>query len=157
MEKEFVPYELAIKLKELGFEDECMAYYSISLTEVEHEEDGTSGPFGWKQGEVTFEKRFFINNYKGIDSSNENWLESAAPLFQQAFRFFREKYLLFHWITPMHDDTTSYYYEIIDESGTNKYESINSLYQTPDKSWRAYEEAELACLEKLIEIVENQK
>jgi hypothetical protein len=60
MNKEFVPYELAVKLKELGFVDECMAYYTISLTEVEHKEDGTTGPFGWKKGEVFFEKRFVV-------------------------------------------------------------------------------------------------
>jgi hypothetical protein len=27
MEKEFVTYEIALKLKELGFEEECLAYF----------------------------------------------------------------------------------------------------------------------------------
>jgi hypothetical protein len=27
MEKEFVPYELAVKLKELGFDEPCFGYY----------------------------------------------------------------------------------------------------------------------------------
>lgn len=28
MEKQFVPYEIALKLKELGFDEECFGYYS---------------------------------------------------------------------------------------------------------------------------------
>ena len=28
MEKEFVPYELAVKLKELGFDDPCSGWYT---------------------------------------------------------------------------------------------------------------------------------
>jgi hypothetical protein len=153
MKKEFVPHKLSVKLKELGFEDDCMAYYSISLTEVEHEEDGTSGPFGWKQGEVTFEKRFFVNNYKGIDGSNENWLESAAPLYQQAFRWFREKYFIHgepKYKGGLTKETAWYDYIIISNIDWNDSKIKNKQYKT-------YEEAELACLEKLIEIIEGVK
>lgn len=82
MKEQFVPYEIAIKLKEKGFIDECMAYYEISLTAQENEEDGFSGPFGWKKGEVNFNKGYFVNNSL-FDFSNENWLMCAAPLWQQ--------------------------------------------------------------------------
>ena len=144
MEKEFVSYELALKLKQLGFVDECMAYYTISLTEVEHKEDGTTGPFGWKKGEVFFEKRFFKNNSQGIDRSNEDWLEVGAPLFQQAFRWFRENGFLIHFSS--HDVNIHDFY----------------IKWSPEKSilsdaYDTYEEAELACLDKLIEIIERKK
>ena len=147
MSKEFVPYELALKMKALGFDDECMAYYQMSLTEVRHEHDGTTGPFGWKKGEVSFEKRFFINNYKAIDNSNENWIEFAAPLYQQAFRWFREKHELYHSI----DKHGYWFFEIKKDEG---FGDLTVIFLLND--FDTYEEAERACLDKLIEIVENQ-
>jgi len=156
MKNEFTPYDRSLKLKQLGFEDECMAYYEISVTEVEHEEDGTSGPFGWKQGEVSFEKRFFKNNIQGIDCSNENWLEVGAPLFQQAFRWFREKYNL-HSLIGIYPNTKEWYSSYQDLNWSGK-ETLD-FNKTEDRSirFKTYEEAELACLDKLIEIVESKQ
>lgn len=105
MTKEFVPYELAVKLKALGFEKECLAYYSL---------------------EKGFEKAFIyaITPYQ-LD------LLVQAPLFQQVFRWFRE---------PKNGSLNhlDFMYEYL------KYDSMS------------YEEAELACLNKLIEIVETK-
>ena len=42
MEKEFVPYELAVKLKELGFDEECFGYY----TELDHHQQVLHFLFG---------------------------------------------------------------------------------------------------------------
>ena len=140
MKNEFVPYELALKLKKIRFEDECMACFEMSLTEVEHEEDGKSGPFGWKKGELFFEKTFFINNNSVIDNSNENWIRFAAPTFSQAFRWFREKHNLCMVIKPIDDKNLDVGYAL------TKNELIIRAYTT-------YEKAELGCLEKLIEIV----
>ena len=79
MEKEFVPYELALKLKELGFDECCFkAYRQSHFTLTTGEEDETpfrlydlltSNSFynGWREGECT------------------------APLWQQTFDWFREK------------------------------------------------------------------
>ena len=65
MEKEFIPLEEAIQLKELGFDEECFAYYNIDT--------------------------LIINQVKvqHLDYTVRCYL---APLYQQAFRFFREKY-----------------------------------------------------------------
>ena len=153
MKNEFLPYDRALKLKQLGFEDECMAYYEISVTEVEHEEDGTSGPFGWKQGEVSFEKRFFVNNIKGVDHTNDNWVCAAAPTWRSAFRWFREKYGLF--VAP---NAISYengpYLWFFEVNSTILSFGID-LGETDD--FETYEEAELACLDKMIEIVESKQ
>ena len=153
MKNEFLPYDRALKLKQLGFEDECMAYYEISVTEVEHEEDGTSGPFGWKQGEVSFEKRFFVNNIKGVDHTNDNWVCAAAPTWRSAFRWFREKYGLF--VAP---NAISYengpYLWFFEVNSTILSFGID-LGETAD--FETYEEAELACLDKMIEIVESKQ
>ena len=67
MEKEFVPYELAVKLKALGFDEPCFGMYC-------------KGRF----------HRLYPNSYK--DVPEDFYREVDAPTFSQAFRWFREKY-----------------------------------------------------------------
>ena len=72
MEKEFVPYELAVKLKALGFDEPCLDYFANGNPQnswtISYNSDDLHRPF-----------------------------ESVArPTFSQAFRFFREKYGLDH-------------------------------------------------------------
>ena len=84
-----------------------------------------------------------------------NELESyvvTAPTFSQAFRFFREKYDLHRHICYF-EDTTVWHGDIynIKTGGLMNYPMELTNYNT-------YEEAELACLIKLIELVkENEK
>ena len=63
------------------------------------------------------------------------------PLYQQAFRWFREKYKLHHCIQYSGKDYVAYTHDV---NGMTKY------------SFDTYEEAELACLQKLIEIVKDK-
>ena len=71
MEKEFVSYEMALALKELGFNEPCFTYYyndSGKLrTNISIDIDN-----GWT----------YFPNKKSI---------TLAPTFSQAFRFFRGK------------------------------------------------------------------
>jgi hypothetical protein len=77
-----------------------------------------------------------------------------APLYQQAFRWFREKH---GWISNVWticistDGITSFEYAIdtLDDLGVSQYRE-NFPYKT-------YEEAELECLKELIEIVKEKK
>jgi hypothetical protein len=70
LEKEFVPYEWAVKLKELGFDEPC---------------------FGWW---FTDEEMLIIEKSK--KSTSENIIQ--APTFSQAFRWFRENYETYYTI-----------------------------------------------------------
>jgi predicted XRE-type DNA-binding protein len=72
----------------------------------------------------------------------------VSPLYQQAFRFFREKYNLISYIHPLAllQDTKKWCYEI-----TNFESSWDE-----DIDLHSPEEAELACLIKLIEIVKKK-
>jgi hypothetical protein len=69
-----------------------------------------------------------------------------VPTFSQAFRWFREKYDLHHVI---HNFTSL--------KGTDE-EYLAEVGKADDtfSSCRTYEEAELECLKKLIEIVQNK-
>ena len=115
MEKEFVPYELAVKLKELGFDEPCIATHG------------------------------YLELYINTDDGH-----LKAPLYQQVFRWFREKYKLH---TEIRTYTEKYFTIIIQEcKDIVKYIEYGGI----DLKFNTYEEAELACLKKLIEIVESK-
>ena len=124
MEKEFVPYVLSKQIKQLGFNEECFGYY----VDVE-----VANPF------------LVINRI----SDTQGGYFTLAPLWQQAFRWFREKYNL-HYNThhfteqPMNNEVYKNCYQIFING-----EAFHPYYKT-------YEEAELECLKKLIEIVKNK-
>jgi hypothetical protein len=89
-------------------------------------------------------------SYTGIFGQNTNsfWLPSldkifTAPTYSQAFRWFREKHNLFGQVN-IH---TYFMYNI--SNGDFK------MVKKYDKLFETYEEAELACLKKLIEIVKG--
>ena len=65
-----------------------------------------------------------------------------VPLKQQAFRWFREKYELYSFVFKFDE---GFGYETYKEGITQTNESFDT-----------YEEAEQACLDKLIEIVKNK-
>ncbi len=120
LEKEFIPYEQALTLKELGFDEPCFRVYD------------TLG---------------FVQDEKVMDKLSLEKIQS--PTFSQAFRWFREKYGLYHSIgldNSLENDVNCDY-QIINHS-----QSI-SEHET---NFNNYEEAELACLKKLIEIVKNK-
>ena len=125
MEKEFVPYELALKLKTLGFNRECGACYYKKF-----------------DNEIGYHKV-----YRDFNSVS---LTTSAPTFSQAFRWFREKYHIHgepFYKRGLTKQTSWYDYKI--------YSTIDWINTNPKQQWKTYEEAELACLDKLIEIVEQ--
>jgi len=120
LESEFVTYEQALALKELGFDEECMA--------------------GYDKEDNTLYIAYLIN--AGVQFNSHYY--DKAPLKQQVFRWFREKYEL--------------YINIYQLSSHDKYWD-SDLYKTgvyrPSfiATTKTYEEAENAAINKLIEIV----
>jgi len=119
MNKEFIPYEQALELKELGFNKECLAYYDYEGLHIDS---------------------------LGIKPNHHRAKHGVlAPLYQQAFRWFREKYGMLYTIEEnLEDDQVWYEWDVKSSNGFE-----GSFEAT-------YEEAELACLIKLIEIVKNK-
>ncbi len=134
MEKEFVHYEEALALKELGFNEDCLARF-----------DGG----GFRMLPV----------YDPLKNSEvkEHWF-CVTPLYQQAFRWFREKYNLeriFAIIPPealkSNPKLFKYNYYIWGLDYNPR------IAQDWNCSSNTYEEAESACLRKLIEITKSKK
>ena len=136
MEKEFVPYEQALILKELGFDEPCFGYYT---------EDKMWRPASY--------------SYEGTEYPwNSVWPYTTAPTFSQAFRWFREKYNLRGFI-GFRPNVKQFDCHIYDMSLSGKeYVKQRTMEEfNKDPKVGTYEEAELECLKKLIEIVKKQK
>lgn len=131
MKEQFVTYDIAKKLKDKKFTEECMGYYDYAKTAQHNEQDGYSGPFGWRKGECNFNKEYFYNGCLK-DISNENWENVAAPLWQQVIDWFRNT-LQTH-ITIHHRN--GFYWGTIDV-----YDHIIGVVESKTKEFKSYEEA----------------
>ena len=127
IEKEFVTYEQALALKELEFDEPCLAYYNVN-------------------NELTFTS-IVSQNTNSFWLANPNNITSA-PLKQQAFKFFRDNYNLHCEMQPIFNkEMFIRYYRVKINDGT-RFELGRPL---------TYKEAELACIDKLIELVKEAK
>ena len=131
MKKEFVPYEQALSLKELGFDKITFGVYYIS--DDKHEVVVSNGPYNYGKNTGIYKKYNVL-----------------TPTFSQAFRWFREKYNLI----PDIQYYGNWNFEIfrIGEFA-EPMDDVNVDYTFKGGT---YEEAELECLKKLIEIVKSR-
>ena len=126
MRNEFIPYKEALALKELGFDEPCFYMWNIDTKEL------------------------FSSNSTDINEQPTNLdlignVDFTAPLYQQAFRWFREKHGLFSEInlTTKQEDVKEFEFFVL---------NVNEpLFESDD--YKKYEEAQDACLRKLIEVV----
>jgi hypothetical protein len=124
MDKEFIPYDRALALKELGFDEECLNYY------------------------FKVYKENVIQLWKGTNKLPDVFFPIVnAPLYQQAFRWFRKKYQIVFCYEPCLKKDLTYIFFIYVEVTGEKVFVVESKYN---------EEAELACIDKLIEIVKQK-
>ena len=117
MKNEFIPYEQALALKGLGFDEPCFAFYNERQTLLSDE---------------------YMDKAQCI-----------APLYQQAFRWFRDKKLSDACVCRYQgrdDGGVYYYYNITIDFGIEETRHFKEGFFT-------HEEAELACLKKLIELL----
>ena len=117
MKNEFIPYEQALALKGLGFDEPCFAWYNQRQALL------SSIVYGYEEDNFLYTQ----------DDMDED--QYIAPLYQQAFRYFREKHGLRHFIE-------------FDDGHYNPVVQSSLVYYCD-----TYEEAELACLNKLIILI----
>jgi hypothetical protein len=140
MEKEFVGYTEALALKKLRFDEPCLAFF------------WNTGKF-YTCADYPHSISYHLQNQLG----DYNYDTTSAPLYQQAFRWFREKYNLQSIIIPfaensIDENSNTLYYYIINKK--QFYGFVNAQEQI---GFNSQEEAELECLKKLIEIVKQNE
>ena len=121
MEKEFVPYEIALRIKELGYNERNIYHYANGIL----------------QEGITYNS----------DDEHRDYESISAPLYQQAFKWFREEYRLDG--KPEYFLNDWYCFIINDMKGKDNSRRLFTEFPS-------YEEAELECLKNLIEIVKTK-
>jgi hypothetical protein len=127
MNNEFVSYEIALELKELGFDEECLFCFY-----------GKSDLSNFKESDYEL----------CGDRHNSSFKEDgrvSAPLYQQVFRWFREKHSLFHSIDPLG------YNMCLGLVG-----QLGKLKPCNVPNYGTYEEAQKECILDLISIIKNK-
>ena len=141
MKKEFIPYNEALALKELGFDEPCIAHYTS------HGYYNSIKELKWKRPTFSLCGGVTITNgsLTWQEDSNVILKQVIAPTFSQAFRWFREKYGLYSWVTMELGATLTFCWTITGENKGTEYKAF----------LKTHEEAELECLKKLIKIVKD--
>ena len=154
MNREFVPYNIALALKKLGFDELCLGYYinQDKFRFAKPSIDGKFIPFYNKNSEAIKYLRCFMIIGKKKDTI------CTAPSYHQAFRWFREKYNLHATfdVNSFNIGKWKYKIESLDKSIILEH-GCDQEYWTMGGFLTSYEEIELACLEKLISIVKEKK
>ncbi len=130
MNSEFIPYEQALTLKELGFDEPCLAFRDFD--------------YHMEIGDIT---------------KNSSWSSEivSIPLYQQAFRWLRKEYGLVHDIKPVwvsRPIKEKYEYTIYFHSKTGRsYVTGSGSSESIDD----YRETEIVCLEEMIKEAKKLK
>lgn len=127
MTQEFVPYTEALSLKKLEFDEYCVAIFSN-------------------------------NNKLSVDDGfykQENYHKDTvlAPTFSQAFKWLLKKHNLYAVIIP----TVTMYWTFKTMTIVEDMIEVPPYKHVDANDYRTYEEAELASLRKLIEMVKNKE
>jgi len=147
MKEQFATYEIALKLKELGFDEKCLAYYHNQV-----------------------EPSFCNNLDRGnsVTNSESRYIlypqDCSAPLWQQAIDWFREKHNINVniYIKKVVNGNTIPIYEFniffITENRDNKYygKSLDYDSQENNENFIHYDKAREIAILKAIELCKNQ-
>ena len=147
MKNEFAPYKLALRMKQLGYDEPCFGFYKLGNIDIYYDTI--------LQGQNhKFRNNTQLNFYGDLKE------KISAPTFSQAFRWCREKYNIFPELLTDCTTRPKFCYTYTKFFGNQNdlaseewgWESNVGQYSL---LYKTYEEAQIACLEKLIEIAEQ--
>jgi len=120
---EFIPFELAERLKRLEFNEPSVALF-------------------WLNGEL------FIDTVEKYHNDRDE--VTTAPTYRQVFKWFREKHNLEATVSCFYNDKLDIPYE----DRTYHVFIVRKGVTSKKKNLKSYEEGELECIKKLIEIID---
>ena len=135
LNKDFIPYEEALALKELRFDEACSTFYKLGDSELYYDTILQSQ-------KVKFRNNTELNAYGDLKE------KISAPSYQQAFRFLREKAGL-EGVVQRCKDFPHYKFQV------NMYLPHIKTYLYAEVEFNSYEAAQLACLKHMLKRMSN--
>jgi hypothetical protein len=139
MKNEFVSYEIALELKELGFDEPCICGYNdyhLLRSKISSSFDGD-----------------FVKWDEKYDK------DLKAPIYQQVFRWLREQLnwqSLIETTNDQHSHRLGYNYFIWNNITGEMHHSMPKNRPSGDWCYKTYEEAQKECIMDLISIIKIQ-
>jgi len=129
MIEEIVPYEESLALSQIGFVQSCWhAYHDLT----------------WPSKEDKHKLETFHNLTSYMESHAHQYINPVlAPTFSQAFRWFRQKGYIMNIVCDAENVNHRYMFDV--------FYDIQFMFESRYE-FETYEEAELECLKKLIEL-----
>jgi hypothetical protein len=124
MNKDYVPYNVALALEELGFKKPCHAYFMKPIK--------NSGPGKLHFGKLNFKNRL------------------STPTFQEAFDWFEDEHNIYvqRAVSTSVNEILDFTYHL----KSWRFPPVEIEFEEPYDSFDRYK-ARIACLEKMIEII----
>lgn len=151
LNSDFIPYELSLKLFELGMDDKfeygeysIFGHYYKRRSNLNKSDDNL---YPLDIGYVEYNQNF------------EQWEPTSlgiAPLWQQVFDWFREEYGLNVWIQEMENFPDHYTWYIKSTKGIVLNEYSEPRFKSFKMNFETYDDARLSVLNQLIKIIENE-
>lgn len=142
MNKEFIPHELSLKLKNIGFDEPCL-YYFNKQENNQLWQDLDSGYY--RNSIVSRDNLLWGDTY---DNGNV-----SAPLYQQSFDWLLKEHNLYGIVIP----TITMHWTFKTMTVVEDMVEVPPYNHVDGSDYGTFEEARLECLKKLIEIVEDGK
>lgn len=138
----FLNYELSLELKNLGFDEKCMAsYYTYDVENFKKDKFDYRGKFNFE----------FSNNLDDYIINTDKTYYIACPLKYQVFKWFREVHNMYGEIYILCGEWR------IQIACLNK-EDLGSYYTGyKDVEYNTFEEAELEVIKQMVNIVKDGK
>lgn len=140
--EDFVTFEIALKLKEKGFKEECIAYYHTDGELLYNRDQYRGGNY-----------KSLLRSYNSLPKNPIGCEQIDAPTISQVLKWLREEKEIYIECF-LYDGTYSYFIKSITQICKDDlfHECLNE--DTTDEEYTTYEQAALAgvayCLENLI-------
>ena len=131
--EDFVSFEIATKLKEKGFREECLSYYTTEYTLYNNVITLTDDKY-WHGSDIDYEE--FLVSHNSIKHTNGNYVDT--PTISQVLKWLREEKKLFIEISCNYTD----YFPTV-----RLLDSRQTDYIRGDVIYSTYEQAALAGIE----------
>lgn len=135
MNEDYVSYELAVKLKECGFDEPCDSYYDKACA---------------SDDEYWHTKREEIYNWNGLDSD----CQISAPTLWQAQKWLREQKDVLLWVYPDRQLTDEEYPEI-ELTGEWWWDTEGVIRECSGDTYPSYEAALSAGIAAALELIKK--